>query len=139
MREFNWDNVEESKFVDKEGTYTLTVVGITKDDDGNVTQTTTTGKEYHKYLCETEDKEKIFLTLYLIDNAMWKYKAFVKALGLNASGVVDVDTLPNTIIGKKFIGQIKRQAPKMNIVTGVMEESKYFEIAKFYSVTESIS
>jgi len=130
----NWDEVKESSYINAEGRYTFTVTEVIKDESGNVTQTSTNGKPYHKYLCTSADGDKITLSLYIIDNALWKYKSFVKACGLEAKGNVDFDTLPQQLIGKKFVGEVKRCAPKMNFVTGEKEESKYFEIAKYFPV-----
>lgn len=130
----NWDNIQETRYIDKEGAYTLKIVDIAKDENGNVTQETPNGKEYHKYLCKTQDGEEINVTLYLVEKALWKYKKFVSACGLETKGQVNFDELPKLLLGKKFIGTVKRQAPKMNVETGLMEESKYFEVAEFNKV-----
>lgn len=124
---FNLDDVKESSYIDKAGKYTLTIKNYKVD----VTQN---GKEYHKYDCESEDGGKISVALYLIETAMWKYKAFMKACGLPGTGVVNLDTLPQTLVGKKFIGDVQKQPDRINIMTGVKEESKYFEVTKFYPV-----
>ena len=125
---FNLDDVKESSYINKEGKYTLTIKNFTTgESQANRT-------EYHKYECESADGEKISVTLYLVENAMWKYKAFIKACGLPGTGIVNLDTLPNTLVGKKFVGEIKKQADKIDIVTGNKVESKYYEVAKFYPV-----
>lgn len=138
MAKFNLDNVQESSYIDKEGIYTLKIVKVAGDEDGCTTQTTANGNEFHKYICETRDGEKISLTLYLVDKAMWKYKAFLTALGIDTKGfVIDTEEFdPETLIGKKFVGEIRRCPAKINVETGVKEESKYFEIVKFYSEAE---
>lgn len=125
---FNFDDVKESSYINKEGKYTLTIKNFTTGES----QTNRT--EYHKYECESADGEKISVTLYLVENAMWKYKAFIKACGLPGTGTVNLDTLPNALVGKKFVGEIKKQADKIDIVTGNKVESKYYEVAKFYPV-----
>ena len=125
---FNLDDVKESSYINKEGKYTLTIKNFTTGES----QTNRT--EYHKYECESADGEKISVTLYLVENAMWKYKAFIKACGLPGTGTVNLDALPNTLVGKKFVGEIKKQADKIDIVTGNKVESKYYEVAKFYPV-----
>ena len=125
---FNFDDVKESSYINKEGKYTLTIKNFTTGES----QTNHT--EYHKFECESADGEKISVTLYLVENAMWKYKAFVKACGFSGTGVVNLDTLPNALVGKKFVGEIKKQADKIDIATGNKVESKYFEVAKFYPV-----
>jgi hypothetical protein len=124
---FNLDNIKESSYIDKAGKYTLTIKSYKSEVSQN-------GKEFHRYECESTDGGKISVTLYLIDNAMWKYKAFMKACGLSGTGVVNLDTLPQTLVGKQFIGEVQRQPDKLNLMTGLKEESKYFEVAKFYPV-----
>lgn len=131
---FNWDDVQETSYINQEGTYTLKIIDAAKDDEGNVTQTSANGKPFHRYICETQDHEKISVSLYLIENAMWKYKAFVKACGLEAKGGVDLTTLPFKLIGRKFIGEVKKQPARQNVVTGVVEESKYYEVVKFLPI-----
>jgi len=127
--EINWDDVKESSFIDQEGTYTLKIKSFEEKETAN-------GNACHVYECVTRDGEKIKLSLYLAEKALWKYKAFLKACGLNPTGVVDSSTLGNALVGKKFIGEVKRQAPRPNIETGELEESKYFEVAKFYPLPE---
>lgn len=128
----NWDNIKETEYISQEGKYTLKVKEILKDESGNITQTSANGKEFHKYLCETKDGEQITLSLYLVDNALWKYKAFVKACGLPTTGVVNFDELPKSLVGRKFVGEVKRQPDKLDITTGEKVQSKYFNIEKFY-------
>ena len=125
---FNLDEVKESSYINKEGKYTLTIKNFT------IGESQTNHTEYHKYECESVDGEKISVTLYLVENAMWKYKAFIKACGLPGTGTVNLDILPNTLVGKKFVGEIKKQADKIDIATGNKVESKYYEVAKFYPV-----
>lgn len=125
---FNLDEVKESSYISKEGKYTLTVKAFTSgESQANHT-------EYHKFDCESADGEKISVTLYLVENAMWKYKAFVKACGLSATGIVNLDNLSSSLVGKKFIGEVKKQPDKVDIVTGEKTESKFFEVAKFHTI-----
>lgn len=130
----NWDDITESSFIDEEGKYTFKIKEVVKNDAGEITQTTANGNSFHKYLCETQDGARINVSLYLVDKALWKYKAFVKACGLTTTGVVDFDTLPNALVGRKFIGEVKRQPDRINVETGLPEQSKYFEVVKFYPV-----
>lgn len=123
----NWDEIEESKYIDTEGSYTLKIVKFESKETAN-------GNECHVYTCETQDKEKINVNLYVVDKALWKYKNFIKACGLEAKGEINWDNLTKSLIGKKFIGEVRRQPDKPNVVTGEMEQSKYFEVAKFYHV-----
>lgn len=131
---FNWDDISETQYIGEEGEYTLKVIDVCKDENGDVTQQTANGSEFHKYVCETKDKERINVTFYLTEKALWKYKNFVKAVGLKTEGNVDLNALPNAVVGRKFVGLVKRCAPKMNVETGVMEESKYFEVTKYFPV-----
>lgn len=131
----NWDDIVETSYINREDRYTLKIVEIAKDVNGNITQTSSNGKEFHKYICETKEGERITLSLYLNDSALWKYKKFASACGINTKGgAVDFDTLPNQLLGRKFVGDVKRQPPRPNIETGVIEESKYFNIEQFYPV-----
>lgn len=137
MARYNLDDIKENSYIEKEGTYTLKVTKVAKDDDGNVTQISANkNTEFHKYICENKDGEMISITLYITENSMWKYRAFLSACGVNVKGFVfDTDTfVPETLVGKKFVGEVRRCAPKMNIVTGEKEESKYFEVVKFTPV-----
>lgn len=124
---FNLDDIKESSYIDKAGKYTLTIKKFTAGESQNQ-------KEYHRFECESEEGAKISVTLYLIDTAMWKYKAFMKACGLPGTGVVNLETLPQTLVGKKFIGEVQKQPDRLNVLTGMKEESKYYEVAKFYPV-----
>ena len=124
---FNLDEIKENSYIDKAGKYTLTIKKFESGESQN-------GTEYHKFYCENADGEMISLALYLVENAMWKYKNFIKACGLPGKGVVNLDELPKTLIGKKFIGEVQKQPDKVNVVTGEKEESKYYEVAKFYPI-----
>jgi hypothetical protein len=126
-RIINWDDVTESSFINEEGKYTLKVVEHKRT-------TTANGNECDVYTCQTKDGEKINVSLYLVDKAMWKYKKFAKACGLSVSGSTDLDELPKAFVGKKFVGLVKRQPDKLNVETGAPEKSKYFEVAEFYPV-----
>lgn len=125
----NWDEILETSYINGEGTYTLKIM---KFDN----KTTANGNECHSYTCQTKDGEQITVNLYLVEKAMWKYKQFVKACGLEARGSVNLDELPKSLIGRKFVGEVKRCPDKMNIETGLMEPSKYFEVVKYFPVTD---
>ena len=124
---FNLDDIKESSYINKAGRHTLKIKSFTSGVSQNE-------KEYHKYECENVDGEKITVTLYLVENAMWKYKNFIKACGLPGTGVVNFDTLPNTLVGKSFVGEVQKQPDRVDIVTGETKESKYYEVSKFYPV-----
>ena len=125
---FNWDDVtSESKYIDEDGSYTLKVVEFATNETAN-------GGECHTYTCETREGKQIRLDLYITDKAMWKYKAFASACGIKTEGSVDLDELPKEIIGKKFVGEVARKPDRINIETGMPEQSKYFEVKKFHQV-----
>lgn len=137
MAKFNLDDVKEQSYIEKEGNYTLKITGVATDTDGNTTQLSANkGTEFHKYICETKDGERIYVTQYITANSMWKYKAFLSACGINVKGfVMDTDEFdPETLVGKKFVGEVRRCPAKINVVTGEKEESKYYEVAKFMPV-----
>lgn len=133
---YNFDDYNEIAYIEKEGNYTLKIIGVAKDSNGDVTQMTANGNEFHKYVCENQEHERINVTLYIIEKAMWKYKAFLTALGIDTKGFqFDTETFdPESLVGKKFVGEVRRQADKMNVETGQLEPSKYYEVAKFYTV-----
>lgn len=134
MAKFNLDDVKEIKYIEQEGEHTLKIVKVAEDEFGNTTQVSANkNTEFHKYVCENREGEKINVTLYITENSMWKYKAFLSALGVNVKGfVMDTDKFdPETLVGKKFVGEVKRCAPKLNIATNEYEQSKYFEVVKF--------
>ena len=123
----NWDDVVETSYISEEGVYTLKVIKHDSKDTAN-------GNECHVYTCQTKDGDQINVNLYLVEKALWKYKAFVKACGLEAKGTVNFDELPKSLVGRKFKGEVKRQPDKLNVETGLPEPSKYFEVVKFYPV-----
>lgn len=124
----NWDEVKELQYVQEEGEYTFTIKAYETGESAN-------GNEYHKYTCETADGESLNVSFYLTDKALWKYKMFVKALGLPTTGLVDFESLPSTLVGKQFVGEVtQRTSTRMNAETGAPEEKTYFEISKFHTV-----
>ena len=126
---FNWEDIEtgESKYIDEEGTYTLKVI----DFESSVTAN---NNECHNYTCETKEGKQIRVDLYLVDKALWKYKAFASACGLNTEGACDTEELPKLLLGKKFIGEVTRKPDRINIETGMPEQSKYFEVKKYHRI-----
>lgn len=125
---FNLDDIQDNQYITEEGTYTLKVV------DFAVETTTNKGTKVHKFICKSEDGQQITVNLYLTEKSMWKYKLFLKALGHSGEGVVDLSKIGNACVGKSFIGTVKRPAPRVNIVTGETEESKYLEVVKFAKI-----
>jgi dipeptidyl aminopeptidase/acylaminoacyl peptidase len=137
MAQFNLDDVKEQSYINEEGEYTLKVIDVAKDSDGNITQETSTGTPFHKYICETEDGARINNSLYMSDKAIWRYKQFLSALGVDVKGlVIDTDNFdPRKYIDKSFKATVVRCQPKLNEY-GEYEESKYFEISKFYKIED---
>lgn len=121
----NWDDITESSFINEEGKYTLKIMEHKRT-------TTANNNECDVFACQTKDGEKINVSLYLVDKALWKYKKFMKACGLDPKTCNDLDEIPKLLVGKKFEGLVKRQPDKLNIETGLPEKSKYFEVAEFY-------
>lgn len=125
----NWDDVSETEYINEEGKYTLKVVSFEEKE-------LQSGKVCHVYTCENKEKQKINVNLYLVEKAMFRYKQFVKALGLDAKGSVNLDTLPNTLIGRKFIGDIKKQPDRVDAVSGEIVPGKYMEVRNFLPVED---
>lgn len=135
MAQFNLDEVKEQSYISEAGRYTLKIVDIAKDQDGCITQETATGTPFHKYVCEDINKNRINVSLYMSEKAIWRYKKFLIALGVNTTGlVIDTENFdPRQYIGKKFEADVVRCQPKLN-ENGVYEESKFFEIDNFYTI-----
>lgn len=119
----NFDDIKETNYVSEAGTYTFVVKDVTF-------ATSTNGKPYHKFKCETVDGEVMFLSLYITPESAWKYKKFVVALGHPGVGNIDEESTSKMCVGKTFKGTVVKPV-KENVVTGEKEESKYFEIVKF--------
>ena len=114
------------KFYKCSGKYTLKIASFKAGESTNK------GTEYHEYTCETKDKESIRVTLYLVDKALWKYKTLVSATGLEAKGVVDFNTLPDSLIGRKFVGVVtERKVKSLDAESGDEVEKTYYEVSKF--------
>lgn len=133
MAQFNLDDVKEQSYINEAGRYTLKIKEVAKDQDGCITQLTSTGTEFHKYVCEDINHNRINVSLYMSEKAIWRYKKFLIALGIDTTGMVlDSETFdPRTLIDKKFEADVVRCQSKLN-ENGEMEESKYFEVENFY-------
>lgn len=135
FKNMNWDETNSSTYINAEGNFTLKITEVAKDKEGNTTQVSANQKEFHKYMCETRDGEKISVTLYLVEAAMWKYKKFLEALGLDLKDYTNVYDIPNRIVGKKFVGVVKSKIiSKVDIETGMPEEKTVYEVAEFKKV-----
>lgn len=121
----DFTQVKETSFIDKEGVYTFTIKKYEPKINSNE-------KPYDRYFIESVDGEAMMVDFYIQENALFRYKAFLSALGVDVSiKSIDLNTLPQTLIGKIFIGTVKRRAPQLDLLTGDMVESKYFDIVKF--------
>ena len=120
----NFDEIGLSSYIDEAGEYNLKIMSYE-------TGTTQNGTGYHRYSCEDKNKKKIKVTLYLSEKSLFRYKLFLKALGLDPKGEIDIDAIPEKVIGKIFKCYIDKREPKLNILTNEMEESKYYEVIKF--------
>lgn len=116
--------LKNTEFISENGNYTLKV-------DSLETLNTEDGVTIHKFTCVSEDGQFINLSLYLTQKAIWKYQAFIKALGHPGEGSVDFDKLAPTLIGRKFIGVVEKQKDRLNVVTGETIPGKYYEIVRF--------
>lgn len=135
FKNMNWDETNSSTYINAEGNYTLKITEVAKDKEGNTTQVSANQKEFHKYMCETRDGEKISVTLYLVEAAMWKYKKFLEALGLDLKDYTNVYDIPNRIVGKKFVGVVKSKIiSKVDVESGLPEEKTVYEVAEFKKV-----
>lgn len=120
----NWEDIKESSFLQQEGSFTFTVKSV------DASQLSYEGNPKHVYTCETEDGASINLQLSLSDKALWKYKQFANACGLDTSqGQVDFDALPNVLLGKKFVGVVKKSEPQKTI-TGEVSDKVYYNITE---------
>ena len=118
------DEIKTSNYIETEGTYKLKIEKVEFS-------TTDNGNDCHNFDCVNEDGLHIGVSFYFTEKALWRYKKFIQALGLAATGTVDEKQLSNSLVGKEFIGIVRRKKPRQNIVTGEYEESKYFEVVDF--------
>lgn len=131
MATINFNDIVESSYIDDEGQQVLKLV--TYEDIVSSVQ----GLPGHRYQCERADGARIKLDFYYTNNiGLIKYKQLLKALKFTETQLqaINIETLPEQIIGKKFLATIKRQKPRetLDVTTGdkIIEESRYFEIVK---------
>lgn len=121
----NWNDIEETSYIDAEGKYTLKV---TKHE----TKETANGNICDVFTCQTKEGGMINVNMYRTEKSLWKYKKFLQALQVPLLN--DLDEVVKNVVGKKFLADVKRCPDKLNIETGLPEPSKYFEVVKFYPV-----
>lgn len=126
MLNFNFDEVEETSYINQEGTYTVKVNSFK-------VKTLPDERIIHEFYFKTQDGAMIKHGFFMTKKAIFFYKKFIKALGHEAKGELDVDALSPKLIDKKLIITVKRQDPKRNDF-GQLEESKFFNITDFESI-----
>lgn len=136
MRTINWDDVQEEIYITEEGNYTFKIIELLEDVMGNTIQVNPNGKEYHEYKCRTKDGATIKIKMYLSDKALFMYKKLLRACGIDAKGDMELDNIPNLVLGKKFIGIVKRNPDTIDVATGQSVPSKFFNISDFLPVQE---
>ena len=136
MRTINWDEVQEQNYITQEGDYTFKIVELLEGAMGNTVQVNTNGKEYHEYQCQTKDGATMKMKLYLSTKALFKYKKLLSVCGIDAKGDMEIEHIPSLLIGKKFIGVVKRNADTIDVATGLPVQGKYLNITDFKPVVE---
>ena len=127
----NFNNVTELSYIQEAGTYTVKVIDVKRE-------TAKSGNEMDVFTLQTQDGQSMKLRLVLNDKSFFKYKAFIRAIrGLKDTdqvGEVDIDEFSRAAVGKKLKIEVVRQKPELNIVTGVTEESQFFEIKRLFPI-----
>lgn len=123
---FNLDEIKELEFINEEGEY---VLKVEKFETREVNE-----KLVHSFNCVTEEGKSIRADFFITEAALFRYKNFIRALGSQKTGEIDVSEISPKAIGKKFKAVIKRKPPRENLTTGITEESKYFEIVDFKKI-----
>lgn len=134
VNKVNFDEVVDKGIVDYikvPGSYTVKIKEVVRKQSKK-------GNDMDVYTLETRDGEGLFLRLALSEKSLFRYKEFIRAVrGLDARasvGEVDLDTFPETTVGKKITIVVGKQAPVLNIETGLQEESPYLEIKQILPV-----
>ena len=67
----------------------------------------------------------------LNQNNLWKIKKFAMVVDESALKNDDPEEVLRALLGKKFVGVVTRQKPRLDPVTQTMVEGKYLEISSF--------
>lgn len=131
----NFDDVKEMKYIEDEGEYLVKVIKFESKDSK-------AGNPMHVYTLATQGGEQIRLFLSLNEKAMFKYKAFVRAVKNipdgEKVGAIDLDTFPQQALNKKLMIEVVIESVKrMNIETGTEEYIDLTRIAKTYAIEET--
>ena len=126
MNGVNWDEitVSERTSVQQEGTYTFKVGDVD-------TQISKNGDDMVVVNCDTKDEGSLRMYFLLNQNNLWKVKKFAMAVDETALKHDDPEEVLRALLGKKFVGVVTRQKPRLNPATQMMEEGKYLEISSF--------
>ena len=111
MGTINFNEIKENTYIDTEGEQILKLVSY-EDVVSSVK-----GLPGHRYQCENSNGEKIKLDFYYTNEiGLIKYKQLLKALKFTETQLqaINIDTLPEQILGKKFLAFIRRQKSKRN-------------------------
>jgi hypothetical protein len=127
----NFDNVASNEYISTEGTHVLTIKSV---EFG----TSPSGSAYHKFTCANPAGETINHTLFITEKSLWKYKQFMQVLGFTVKGIIDIETMSHSAVGKTFVGDLERKMKAVMNDYGVMveQESKYLEIVKVRTYTK---
>lgn len=131
----NFDDVKETKYIEDEGNYLVKVIKFEAKDSK-------AGNPMHVYTLATQDGAQIRLFLSLSEKAMFKYKAFVRAVKNipegEKLGAIDLDTFSQQALNKKLmIDVVIESVKRMNIETGTEEYIDLTNIAKTYAVEQT--
>lgn len=111
---YNWDEINEKTYINREGEYTVKVANY----ESKISES---GNQMDVYTLETKDNASIKIFMPIVESALWKYKKFVKACGLETTGQVDFDTLNKSLMGRKLKIVVKKEI-RVNSVTGEEKE-----------------
>lgn len=124
--EVNWSEIKVSDrtSIQEEGTYTFKVGDVE-------TQLSKNGDDMVVVNCDTKDEGSLRLYFLLNQNNLWKIKKFAMAVDESALSKPDPTDVLQSLVGKKFIGVVTRQKPRLDPVTQQMVEGKYLEISSY--------
>lgn len=97
----NMDEISESSYINEVGEQLVKVTGLESF-------TAKSGTEGHNVTVENKAGQESSFGLFLTDKSLWRYKAFLTALGFTKEDLkavnLNVDVMRNLILGKFFIG-----------------------------------
>lgn len=122
----NWDEIKVSDrtSVQEEGTYTFKVGDVD-------TQISKSGDDMVVVNCDTKDEGSLRMYFLLNDKNLWKIKKFATVVDETALKNDDPEQVLRSLLGKKFVGVVTRQKPRLDPVTQQMVDGKYLEISAY--------